>query len=59
MAAEGTQCFNVFLRRISQNSTGYYTHIGIGFQIRDDILDLEGSEEKIGKRVGSDTTNEI
>lgn len=33
-------------------------HIGIGFQIRDDILDLEGSEEKIGKRVGSDTTNE-
>ncbi|MDY7430772.1 farnesyl diphosphate synthase [Bacillus sp. V26] len=33
-------------------------HIGIGFQIRDDILDLEGSEEKIGKRVGSDTTND-
>uniref|UniRef100_UPI00403F440C polyprenyl synthetase family protein n=1 Tax=unclassified Bacillus (in: firmicutes) TaxID=185979 RepID=UPI00403F440C len=33
-------------------------HIGIAFQIRDDILDLEGSEEKIGKRVGSDTANE-
>ncbi|MEC1587472.1 polyprenyl synthetase family protein [Bacillus spizizenii] len=36
----------------------FSSHIGIGFQIRDDILDLEGSEEKIGKRVGSDTTNE-
>ncbi|KAA6451508.1 farnesyl diphosphate synthase [Bacillus swezeyi] len=33
-------------------------HIGIGFQIRDDMLDLEGSEDKIGKRIGSDTTNE-
>ncbi|MGE1116246.1 polyprenyl synthetase family protein [Bacillus altitudinis] len=33
-------------------------HIGIAFQIRDDILDLEGSEEKIGKRIGSDTANE-
>ncbi len=33
-------------------------HIGIAFQIRDDILDLEGSEEKIGKRVGSDTAND-
>ncbi|WFA03662.1 polyprenyl synthetase family protein [Bacillus sp. HSf4] len=32
-------------------------HIGIAFQIRDDILDLEGSEDKIGKRIGSDTTN--
>ncbi|MGR3207302.1 polyprenyl synthetase family protein [Bacillus glycinifermentans] len=32
-------------------------HIGVGFQIRDDILDLEGSEDKIGKRTGSDTTN--
>ncbi|MCY9091174.1 polyprenyl synthetase family protein [Bacillus mojavensis] len=36
----------------------FSSHIGIGFQIRDDILDVEGSEEKIGKRVGSDTTNE-
>ncbi|MEC1646841.1 polyprenyl synthetase family protein [Bacillus halotolerans] len=36
----------------------FSSHIGIGFQIRDDILDVEGSEEKIGKRVGSDTTND-
>lgn len=29
-------------------------HLGLAFQIRDDILDIEGEQEKIGKRVGSD-----
>lgn len=29
-------------------------HLGLAFQIRDDILDLEGEEGKMGKRVGSD-----
>lgn len=29
-------------------------HLGLAFQIRDDILDLEGTEEIIGKPVGSD-----
>lgn len=33
-------------------------HLGIAFQIRDDILDIEGSQDKIGKPVGSDTLNE-
>ncbi|MED4400876.1 polyprenyl synthetase family protein [Metabacillus fastidiosus] len=33
-------------------------HLGIAFQIRDDILDIEGNEELIGKRVGSDSSNE-
>ncbi|WP_053364051.1 polyprenyl synthetase family protein [Bacillus sp. FJAT-27251] len=33
-------------------------HIGLAFQIRDDILDLVGTEAEIGKRVGSDALNE-
>ncbi|OEH94567.1 farnesyl-diphosphate synthase [Bacillus solimangrovi] len=36
--------------------TQFATHLGIAFQIRDDILDIEGDEAKIGKPVGSDTT---
>jgi geranylgeranyl diphosphate synthase, type II len=29
-------------------------HLGLSFQIRDDILDIEGVQEKIGKPIGSD-----
>ena len=32
-------------------------NIGIAFQISDDILDVIGEEEVIGKRVGSDLKN--
>lgn len=35
----------------------YAYHLGLAFQIRDDILDLEGEEDVIGKPVGSDTNN--
>ena len=36
----------------------YAENLGIAFQIVDDILDVEGTEEKIGKRVGSDIAND-
>ncbi|XJZ26171.1 polyprenyl synthetase family protein [Bacillota bacterium Lsc_1132] len=33
-------------------------HLGLAFQIRDDILDIEGNQELIGKPVGSDMDNQ-
>ncbi|MBO8170371.1 MAG: polyprenyl synthetase family protein [Bacillaceae bacterium] len=34
--------------------TRYGRHIGLAFQIQDDILDVIGDEQKLGKAVGSD-----
>lgn len=36
----------------------YARHIGLAFQIQDDILDVEGNTEALGKQVGSDALND-
>ncbi|MDA8233501.1 MAG: polyprenyl synthetase family protein [Clostridia bacterium] len=37
--------------------TKYAEALGLAFQITDDILDIEGDESKLGKKVGSDIKN--
>jgi geranylgeranyl diphosphate synthase type II len=32
----------------------YASHIGLAFQVQDDILDIEGSADRLGKNVGTD-----
>ena len=37
--------------------TQYGEHLGLAFQITDDILDVTGTEAQLGKPIGSDTDN--
>jgi len=36
----------------------YANHIGLAFQIADDLLDLDGNEYSMGKPIGQDNKNE-
>ena len=38
--------------------TAYGEHIGLAFQIADDVLDVTGTEEALGKPIGSDEARE-
>jgi geranylgeranyl diphosphate synthase type II len=40
-----------------KNLSSFAHHLGLAFQIQDDILDLVGNQQLIGKPVGSDTSN--
>ncbi len=39
----------------TSSMSDYATALGLAFQIADDILDVEGDEAKVGKRVGKDS----
>ena len=40
------------------NLINYANHIGLAFQIADDLLDLDGNEMSMGKPIRQDTKNE-
>ena len=58
--------FSVLAGAIIANAThdqrkhlqGFGEHMGLAFQISDDILDVEGEQDKLGKPPGSDENNE-
>jgi geranylgeranyl pyrophosphate synthase len=42
---------------LADSLRSYGKHLGLAFQIQDDVLDVIGTEEKIGKPIGSDQKN--
>ena len=57
VAAEGGALIGGGTEEQIEKLSEYGRLLGIGFQIWDDLLDLEGDQEKIGKPVGSDIKN--
>jgi len=43
--------------KLVEAARNYALHIGLAFQIRDDILDVTGSAEELGKNIGIDAQN--
>lgn len=43
---------------VARALSDYSDHIGLMFQIKDDLLDVYGDEQKLGKSVGSDIEND-
>jgi geranylgeranyl diphosphate synthase type II len=43
---------------VARALSDYSDHIGLMFQIKDDLLDVYGDEQKLGKSVGSDIVND-
>ncbi|MFZ5967208.1 MAG: polyprenyl synthetase family protein [Bacillota bacterium] len=41
-------------KKVIQNVRKYGLNLGMAFQIRDDLLDIVGEEEKVGKQLGKD-----
>lgn len=38
-------------------ASSYASHLGLAFQVRDDMLDVEGTETELGKKVGADAAD--
>ncbi|MCP3673530.1 MAG: (2E,6E)-farnesyl diphosphate synthase [Gammaproteobacteria bacterium] len=51
----GLHCSGIDDKTTIESMTNYGELIGLAFQVKDDILDIEGDTEVIGKPTGSDT----
>ena len=53
----GCVCGGVSDFTLREAARSYAEHIGLAFQIRDDMLDVESTAEELGKPIGSDEGN--